>query len=283
MTPLHPIAFDIGALNSIIHAVAYPLLRKSKGVFLLSPLPAVHKRAAAEFIRRLRALPERLPLYQDVAQLLELELSRNLVWQSTLDTKIGTMADKAFMGHDKFYDRLALTRYANVPRVPAYEPFTTTSWIIVDEMLHEVLHMLFFAQWRRGAFKYENSHFAEETSVSWWSAKVMAAVFPWLPQARLEPVNHDFLFESQGVDRSGFFLHGSVFDSLTPSHGWLIPLIDALPQREVYITERPDAQAYFKALEGIPAAGFIVSRDAVDYRFGVRGATPASPSSREGS
>ena len=222
------------------------------------PISFEHRLAILGFIERLRAISHQCTVFADVAGILDSVLQSNAYVQLVRNTKAGTARQFGFVGSNKFYESQATRRYRNVPRPPAPSSLSTTSFILIDELVHEALHILFLAQGVRGRQAGLHSYFAEELSVTWWSDTILGSVFhDWLPRGTLLNINDDFLLDETNECPFEFWSMGFVFCGMTKSCQWLIPLVEGLQPRSLYIGERPDISQYYRDLKEVGAAQFI--------------------------
>jgi hypothetical protein len=211
----------------------------------------------ARYLRVLRAHALETSVFEDVATLIERMLEDDLTCQTSLAAKAGATHAGQFIGSFEFYRELRRTRYARIPEHPRRE-VAMDVFIAVDEILHEVLHLLFLANRLRAGIAATATHFAEELSLTWWQAVIHARVFPeWLAADRtILEINDDFLLSAENAQTRGFWTVGTVFDRYAV-YPWVPYVIAHLPQRASYIGERPDLAAWIGSLASRPEAAFL--------------------------
>jgi hypothetical protein len=241
---------------------AYRWLRAHPRWAVAFPLPARHRQAVRDFCARLDCRAPGSTVASDICTILRLELARGLEVQLARDTKTGTAPAFGFVGSDRFYATLGHGRYRAVPRPPADGP-DFVSFVVVDELLHEALHVLFHAQATRGADRRPHSYFAEEASVSWWGAELLAIAYgEWLRREDVLRINHDFFLRGANAVPFCFWDTGHVLERQARVSPWIAGLAAALPARDCYIGERPDAVAFFAGLREEPGAAFVFRQPA---------------------
>ncbi len=208
------------------------------------------------YLRVLRAHAHETSVFADVATLIERMLEDDLTCQTHLAAKAGATHAGQFIGSFEFYRELRLTRYARIPEHPRRE-VAMDVFIAVDEILHEVLHLLFLANRVRAGIAATATHFAEELSLTWWQAVIHARVFPeWLTDRAILEINDDFLLSAENAQTRGFWTVGTVFDRYVV-YPWVPYVLAHLPERASYIGERPDLAAWIGSLASRPEAAFL--------------------------
>ena len=151
----------------------------------------------ARYVRVLREHAHESTVFSDVATLIDVMVREDLTCQTSLASKAGATHDGQFIGSFEFYRELRRTRYGLVPDPPGGE-IAMDVFISIDEVLHEVLHLLFLANAERAGLAARHHRLAEEFGVTWWQAVVHNRVFPeWLTDRRILEINDDFmLYES---------------------------------------------------------------------------------------
>jgi hypothetical protein len=149
-------------------------------------------------------------------------------------------------------------------------------FIVVDEVLHEVLHLLFLANRLRAGFTSRSTLLAEELSVTWWQAVIHNRVFPeWLADRHILEINDDFMLAESNQESRGFWKIGTVFDDYA-GFPWVPYVLASLPRRRSYIGQRADLAQVIASFESRPEAAFLVPRAA--ERLGVPVTFDAYPS-----
>lgn len=193
----------------------------------------------ARYQRVLHAEAHASSVFDDVATLLDVMLAEDLTCQTNLATKAGATHSGQFIGSFDFYRELRRTRYARIPEHPRGE-VAMEVFIAVDEVIHEVLHLLFLANALRAGREPAHTHLAEELSLTWWQAVVHQRVWgDWLADRALLEINDDFMLCEAHADRRGFWTVGHVFDRYV-GYPWVPFVVASLPERGSYIGERPD-------------------------------------------
>jgi hypothetical protein len=212
--------------------------------------------ALALYQRVLRAHAAECSVFGDVATLLHVMVSEGLTCQTNLAAKAGVSHSGQFIGSFDFYRALRRTRYGRIPDHPT-QRIAMDVFIAVDEVLHEVLHLLFLANELRTGVAATHTLIAEELSLTWWQGAIHQRVFPeWLDDGSILAINDDFLLSEANAIRRGFFEIGTVF-SRYETYPWIPYVIDHLPERDGYIGERPDLSAVLRAWESVPDAAFL--------------------------
>jgi hypothetical protein len=215
--------------------------------------------ALARYVDVLRASARESTVFADVATLLTTLLEEGLTFQTDLATKAGVSRSGQFIGSFDYYRSLRRTRYAAIPDAPpgtiAMEVF-----VAIDEILHEVLHLLFFANVTRGAASHgraAHTEVAEELSLTWWQAVVHQRVWgDWLADRHILGINDDFVLSADNAEARGFFHERAVFARYA-SFPWIAQVLARLPEREVYVGERPDLDDLLRAYAMRPEAAFL--------------------------
>ncbi|MBX3269292.1 MAG: hypothetical protein KF729_03470 [Sandaracinaceae bacterium] len=214
--------------------------------------------ALARYIRVLRAHAAESTVFADVAALIELMLEEGLTCQTNLASKAGAAHEGQFIGSFEFYRELRRTRYARISDHPA-GTIAMDVFIAVDEVLHEVLHLLYLANELRGGIAPRSTLLAEELSLTWWQAVVHQRVFPeWLADRHILEINDDFLLCEENAERRGFWTIGSVFDRYA-GYPWVPYVLASLPERASYIGERADLADVIASYEERPEAAFLLA------------------------
>lgn len=214
--------------------------------------------ALARYSRVLRAHAGESTVFADVATLIDVMVDEGLTCQTNLAAKAGATHTGQFIGSFEFYRELRRTRYGLIPDHPRGE-LAMDVLIAVDEILHEVLHLLFLANELRAGIAPRSTLFAEELSLTWWQAVVHNRVFPdWLCDRHILEINDDFLLSEQNAETRGFWTIGAVFDRYA-GYPWVPYVIARLPERKSYIGERADLARVIAAFEARPEAAFLVS------------------------
>jgi hypothetical protein len=215
--------------------------------------------ALARYVEVLRASARESTVFADVATLLTTLIERGLTFQTDLASKAGVSRSGQFIGSFDYYRSLRRTRYAAIPDAPpgtiAMEVF-----VAIDEILHEVLHLLFFANVARGTSspgRAAHTEVAEELSLTWWQAVVHQRVWgQWLADRHILEINDDFVLSADNAAARGFFRERVVFERYA-SFPWIAEVLACLPARESYVGERPDLDALLRAYAMRPEAAFL--------------------------
>jgi len=212
--------------------------------------------ALARYQQVLRSLAHESSVFADVATLIEVMVAEGLTCQTNLAAKAGVSHSGQFIGSFAFYRSLRRTRYGRIPDHPQ-RAIEMDVFIAVDEVLHEVLHLLYLANELRTGTAATHTLIAEELSITWWQGLIHQRVFPeWLSDGRTLAINDDFLLSEANASRRGFFETGTVF-SRYETYPWIPYVIGHLPDRCAYIGERPDLSAVLGAWESVPDAAFL--------------------------
>lgn len=225
------------------------------------------------YTRALSAPDDPCPVFSDVALLFEVMVREGLTCQTNLATKAGATDTGQFIGSFDFYRQLRRSRYALVPDDPSGQ-VSMHVFIAVDEILHELLHLLFLANETRAGLAQPHTLFAEELSVGFWQAAVHHRVFPqWHDDHRILEINDDFLLDASKAEERGFWRLGKVFDGVRELP-WVQRVIGCLPERSVYIGERPDLDQVLRVWSRRKSAQFAVLEP---ERLRIPGPRPAAP------
>jgi hypothetical protein len=214
--------------------------------------------ALARYTRVLREHARESSVFADVATLIDVMMDEGLTCQTNLAAKAGATHGGQFIGSFEFYRELRRTRYGRIPDHPRGE-IAMDVFIAVDEILHEVLHLLFLANELRAGIAPRSTLFAEELSLTWWQAVVHNRVFPeWLCDRHILEINDDFLLSEQNAKTRGFWTTGAVFDRYA-GYPWVPYVVARLPERASYIGERADLARVIASFESRPEAAFLVA------------------------
>jgi hypothetical protein len=215
----------------------------------------------ARYVRVLREAAHDSTVFADVATLIEVMVAENLTCQTNLAAKAGATHTGQFIGSFEFYRELRRTRYG---RIPDHREGTIAMdvFIAVDEVLHEVLHLLFLANELRGGTPARSMRLAEELSVTWWQAVVHNRVFPeWLADRHILEINDDFMLCESNQESRAFWKVGAVFDQFA-GYPWVPYVLARLPQRRSYLGQRPDLAEVIASFASRPEAAFLLPRAA---------------------
>ncbi len=139
-------------------------------------------------------------------------VDEGLTCQTNLAAKAGATHTGQFIGSFEFYRELRRTRYRRIVDHPA-GAIAMDVFIAVDEVLHEVLHLLFLANELRAGIVLRSTLLAEELSLTWWQAVVHNRVFPeWLAERHILEINDDFMLSAENQESRRFWKTGTVFD-----------------------------------------------------------------------
>lgn len=200
-------------------------------------------------------------VFEDVATLLEVMLTEGLTCRTNLATKAGTTHTGQFIGSLAFYRELRRTRYGRIPDHPQ-RAIPMDAFIAIDEVVHEVLHLLFLANRVRAGIVARHPQIAEELSVTWWQGVIHNRVFPeWIHDRHILQINDDFMFCEDKQHGWEFWRIGNVFDQYA-HYPWIPYVIAQLPERASYVGERADLEELVAAIEDEPAAAFLGERRA---------------------
>lgn len=212
----------------------------------------------ARYQRVLREAAHESTVFADVATAIDVMVSEGLTCQTNLAAKAGAAHGGQFIGSFAFYRELRRTRYARIPDPPD-RTIAMEVFIAVDEILHEVLHLLFLANALRAGIPIESTLFAEELSLTWWQAVVHHRVFPeWLCDRHILEINDDFLLSEANAKSRGFWTIGTVFERYA-GYPWVPYVVSRLPERASYVGERADLAQWIEAVEPRPEAAFLRS------------------------
>ena len=213
--------------------------------------------ALERYVRVLRACAPESSVFDDVATLIEVMVAQGLTCQTSLAAKAGATHTGQFIGSFEFYRALRRTRYARIPDHPQ-GAIAMDVFIAVDEILHEVLHLLFLANVVRAGVVATQTLLAEELSLTWWQGVVHARVFPeWLADRAILEINDDFLLAERNETTRGFWDVGTVFASCA-TYPWVRHVLARLPERSSYVGERADLAELIDAWRARPDAAFLV-------------------------
>jgi hypothetical protein len=217
--------------------------------------------ALARYVGVLREAAHESTVFADVATLIDVMVAENLTCQTNLAAKAGATHTGQFIGSFAFYRELRRTRYGRIPDHPE-GTIAMDVFIAVDEVLHEVLHLLFLANGFRGGVPARTTLLAEELSVSWWQAVVHNRVFPeWLADRHILEINDDFMLCESNQESRGFWQVGAVFDQYV-GYPWVPYVLARLAERRGYIGQRPDLAEVIASFAGRPEAAFLLPRAA---------------------
>lgn len=219
------------------------------------------------YARALRARERECTVFGDVATLIDVLVNEGLTCQTNLATKAGAAHGGQYVGSFAFYRELRRTRYKHIVDPPNHE-VDLDVWIVVDEVLHEVLHLLYLANELRATIAPTHTHVAEELSASWWQGAVHSAVFPsWLGDRHILEINYDFLLCEPNAEPSHFWKVGSVFEKYA-GYPWVPYVLAKLPARASYIGARPDLDRLEANLRRRPEAAFLLTESRPTLRIG---------------
>ena len=196
-------------------------------------------------------------VFADVATLIEVMVAEGLTCQTNLAAKAGATHTGQFIGSFAFYRELRRTRYARIPDHPT-RAIAMDVFIAVDEVLHELLHLLFLANDLRAGITAGSTRLAEELSLTWWQAVVHNRVFPeWLGHPAILEINDDFMLSAANQESRKFWQTGTVFDQYA-GYPWVGHVLDRLPARPCYIGQRPDLDDVIEVFSTRPEAAFLL-------------------------
>lgn len=213
----------------------------------------------ARYRRVLHAAAHESTVFDDVASLLDVMIDEGLTCQTNLACKAGVTHAGQFIGSFDYYRELRRTRYARIPEHPerlvAMEVF-----IAVDEVIHEVLHLLFLANELRAGARTEHTELAEELSVTWWQGVIHQRVWgEWLAGPEILEINDDFMLSEDNAAKRGFWNVKTVFERYA-GYPWVPYVLARLPMRAGYVGERADLDELLRAYRGRHEARFVVDR-----------------------
>lgn len=198
-------------------------------------------------------------VFEDVATVLDVMVTDGLTCRTNLATKAGTTHTGQFIGSLAFYRELRRTRYGNIPDHPQ-RVIPMDAFIAIDEVVHEVLHLLFLANRIRAGVVARHPQIAEELSVTWWQGVIHNRVFPeWIQDQHILEINDDFIFCEEKQRSWEFWRVGNVFDQYA-HYPWIPYVVAQLPQRASYVGERADLAELVAAIEDRPDAAFLSER-----------------------
>jgi hypothetical protein len=253
------------------------------------PIVAIGYRHAPEtlealdrYVTSLRAHAHESTVFADVATLIEVMVRDGLTCRTNLATKAGATHGGQFIGSLEFYRELRRTRYAKIPDHPD-GAIAMDVFISVDEVVHEVLHLLFLANELCAGGGAASTLFAEELSTTWWQAVVHHRVFPeWLCDRHILEINDDFLLSEENQEPRAFWKVGTVFDRYA-AYPWIPYVLSHLPERASYIGERADLQQLLEAYADNPSARFLLGdRARLEIPVSFDGYPPIPPALRVG-
>lgn len=229
------------------------------------PIVAIGYRHAPEtlealdrYVETLRSHAQESTVFEDVATLIEVMVRDGLTCRTNLATKAGATHGGQFIGSLEFYRELRRTRYAKIPDHPG-GAIAMDVFISVDEVVHEVLHLLFLANELRAGAGSTSTLFAEELSTTWWQAVVHHRVFPeWLCDRHILEINDDFLLSEENQEPRGFWKVGTVFDRYA-AYPWIPYVLSHLPERSSYIGERADLERLVEVYAESSSARFLAA------------------------
>jgi hypothetical protein len=214
--------------------------------------------ALARYVHTLRAQAHLCAVFADVATLIEVMVDEGLTCQTNLATKAGATHTGQFIGSFEFYRELRRTRYRRIPDHPRSD-IAMDVFIAVDEVLHEVLHLLFLANEARAGIAPQGTLLAEELSLTWWQAVVHNRVFPeWLAGHDILEINDDFMLSESNQESRKFWSRGTVFEQYA-GYPWVAYVLSRLPARASYIGQRPDLDEVIAAFASRPEAAFLLA------------------------
>lgn len=211
------------------------------------------------YTRVLREHAHESSVFADTARLFEVLVAQGLTCQTNLACKVGATHSGQFTGAPSYYRSLRHTRYRHLPDPPgAGADLNMEGFITIDEILHDVLHLLFLANHLRAKLPPRSTQFAEELSVSWWQGVIHNRVFPeWLNGSHILEINDDFLLQEQNQSERDFWTVAHVFDRYQ-HFPWVRHVLYELPLRASYIGERPDLPELLRGFEQRPEAQFLL-------------------------
>lgn len=213
--------------------------------------------ALARYVRVLREQAAASTVFADVAALIDVMVAEGLTCQTNLATKAGATHTGQFIGSFAFYRELRRTRYRRIPEHPT-RAIAMDVFIAVDEVLHEVLHLLFLANELRAGLPSESTLLAEELSLTWWQAVIHNRVFPeWLGDAAILEINDDFMLSEANQESRKFWQTGTVFKQYA-GYPWVGHVLGMLPTRPSYIGQRPDLAEVIDAFSTRAEAAFLL-------------------------
>jgi hypothetical protein len=213
--------------------------------------------ALACYVRGLRAHSALSTVFADVATLIEVMVAEGLTCQTNLAAKAGAAHTGQFIGSFAFYRELRRTRYGRIPDHP-HGAIAMDVFVAVDEVLHELLHLLFLANQLRAGIAVGSTLLAEELSLTWWQAVVHNRVFPeWLTTPDILEINDDFMLSEANQESRKFWHTGTVFDQYA-GYPWVRYVLARLPGRPSYIGQRPDLAQVIDAFASRPQAAFLL-------------------------
>lgn len=213
--------------------------------------------ALARYVRVLREHAGVSTVFADVALLIEVMVAEGLTCQTNLAAKAGATHTGQFIGSFAFYRELRRTRYGRIPDHPT-GAIAMDVFVAVDEVLHELLHLLFLANQLRAGLTPRSTLLAEELSLTWWQAVVHNRVFPdWLFAPDILEINDDFMLSEPNQESRKFWHTGTVFNQYA-GYPWVGYVLARLPERMSYIGQRPDLAQVIDAFSTRPEAAFLL-------------------------
>jgi hypothetical protein len=213
--------------------------------------------ALERYQRVLREHAHQSTVFADVATLIEVLVAEGLTCQTNLAAKAGATHTGQFIGSFEFYRELRRTRYGRIPDHPE-GVIAMDVFIAVDEVLHEVLHLLFLANQIRAGIAPQSTQLAEELSLTWWQAVVHNRVFPeWLADRHILEINDDFMLSEGNQESREFWKIRTVFEQYA-GYPWVPYVLTRLPERASYIGQRADLAEVIASFESRPEAAFLV-------------------------
>jgi len=215
--------------------------------------------ALARYRRVLHAAGRESSVFDDVAMLLDVMIDEGLTCQTNLACKAGVTHAGQFIGSFDYYRELRRTRYARIADHP--EGLVSMEvFIAVDEVIHEVLHLLFLANELRAGARTEHTELAEELSVTWWQGVIHQRVWgDWLAAPAILEINDDFMLSEGNAQKRGFWSVKTVFERYA-GYPWVPYVLARLPERIAYIGERADLDLLLGAYIGRSEARFVLDR-----------------------
>jgi hypothetical protein len=214
--------------------------------------------ALARYVRTLRGQAHLSTVFADVATLIEVMVDEGLTCQTNLAAKAGATHTGQFIGSFEFYRELRRTRYGRIPDHPRSD-IAMDVFIAVDEVLHEVLHLLFLANEARAGIAPQGTLLGEELSLTWWQAVVHNRVFPeWLAGRDILTINDDFMLSESNQESRRFWHRGTVFEQYA-GYPWVAYVLSRLPARTSYIGQRPDLDEVIACFASRPEAAFLLT------------------------
>jgi hypothetical protein len=226
--------------------------------------------ALERYVQTMRSRARQSTVFADVATLIEVMVAENLTCQTNLAAKAGATHTGQFIGSFDFYRELRRTRYGRIADHPG-GAIAMDVFIAVDEVLHEVLHLLYLANQVRAGLAPRSTLLAEELSLTWWQGVVHNRVFPeWLDRPDILEINDDFMLSESNQESRKFWSTGIVFAQYA-GYPWVSYVLARLPRRESYIGQRPDLAEVLASYRSRPEAAFLfpaaAARLTIDVAF----------------